>query len=333
MKTFLLKIVSLFGLFPLFNRYTRNTATVFMMHGFAPAGEEREGALSTPTLIRYFEYLRKNGYTVLSLQDYVKALTRHENTYKAVVFTIDDGYRDFYLHAFSAFRDFGYPATIFLTTDFIEKKLFFWWDAIEYALTATARTEIDLGFMNSGITAISDLPQKSEAISKITRYCKTIANEKKLQLIDNLAAELAVDLSGQPKGIYEPLSWSEIEEMSKCGIDFHPHTKTHPIISRVSSKQEMEEITDPKRLIESKLGKEANIFCYPNGQRDDFDDETIAALKSAGYIAAVTGIAGFNNTKTDNDMFRLLRLAIPEEPIMFKQYICGLELLKRRLLG
>ena len=332
MKELLLRIVDLLHLYPLFNRYTRNSATVFMLHRIDAAGDCDGHSLTPGILADHFRYLKQHRYNILSLNEYVQALLNHKDTFKTIVFTVDDGYRDFYLNAFPVFREFSYPATVFVTSDFVERKLFFWWDAIEYALSKATSREIDLGFMGQGKKPIVTPRQRDDVAARITRHCKKLPNVDKLKLIDQLVDKLGVDISNQPDENYEPLRWEEIQEMSKHKIDFHPHTKTHPIMSRVSLEQKREEVRVSKELIESKLNTRANIFCYPNGQWDDFDEETISELKSADYIAAVMGYDGFDNTKTETDMFRLKRFGLPTDQIWFKQYICGLEHFKRRFM-
>jgi peptidoglycan/xylan/chitin deacetylase (PgdA/CDA1 family) len=341
MKRILLVIVNRLGLFWLFHRYTRNTATVYMLHaitaGAADTGrgaysEEGHGALSADLLRQFLAYLRDHRYAVISLTEWVERLRTKKSTYKTVVFTVDDGYRDFYEHAFPVFREFGYPATIFTTSDFIEKKLFFWWDNIEYVISHTSRPQLDLGIKELGTLAMGTAEDKLNATAQFTKYCKILPNDQKLALIARLTNELGVDISGQPSGRSTPLSWEEIREMQAGGIEFYPHTKTHPIMTRIPRPQKEVEARVPKELLEQKLGRPAVIFCYPNGGPKDFDDETIDVLKKCGYIAAVTGITGFNLTSTENDLFKLARFAIPDDLVTYKQHISGFERFKRRVL-
>ena len=333
MKAFFLKLVNYFNLYSMFNGYTKDTATIFMLHRIAPEYENTAAGFSPALLREYFKYLKKNRYNVISLSSYMNALIEHKDTNKTVVFTVDDGYRNFYLNAFKIFQEFNYPATIFITSNFINNNLFFWWDTIEYAVMSTKKQMINLPEWNLNHIKINNDSQKTEAISYIVDFCKKLENSKKLNLIQKLLEILNIDVSRQPTNEYEPLSWKEIVEMNESEIEFHPHTKTHPIMTRISSAQKLEELSEPKIVIENKLGISANIFCYPNGGVDDFDEETINILKSLNYIGAVTGLPGFNNTKNQTDLFRVHRFALPSDPILFKQYICGLERAKRMLIG
>jgi len=328
MKSLILKLIETANLFSLFNRYTKNSGTIFMLHRFHAEGHEGDDDMSTGVLRKLLGYLKQNKYNVMSLSDYIDALREHRQTYKTVVFTVDDGFRDFYLHAYPVVKEFGYPATIFLTSDFIERKLFFWWNKIEYAVATTQKSQISVPEIGDDIFQLNGESQRQKVAEQITNSLKPLANDEKLAIIDRFVEALGVDLSGQPTGFYAPLTWDEILEMKENGIDFHPHTKTHPIMTRIPYEEKLKEVSESKELLESKLGKPLDIFCYPNGGPDDFDEETIEVLKKAGYTSAVTGMPGFENTGADTDLFRIRRFAIPTRSGWFKQYVSGLERFK-----
>jgi peptidoglycan/xylan/chitin deacetylase (PgdA/CDA1 family) len=66
------------------------------------------------------EYLARNGYTVITLKRLARFLQGKEPLpAKTVVITIDDGYRSTYEIAYPILRKFGFPATVFLYTDFV----------------------------------------------------------------------------------------------------------------------------------------------------------------------------------------------------------------------
>jgi peptidoglycan/xylan/chitin deacetylase (PgdA/CDA1 family) len=65
-------------------------------------------------------YLKANGYRVVSLGEFVE-FTRlgRQLPQKAVVLTFDDGYRSFRQYAYPLLKELGFPATLFVYTDYV----------------------------------------------------------------------------------------------------------------------------------------------------------------------------------------------------------------------
>lgn len=80
------------------------------------------------------------------------------------------------------------------------------------------------------------------------------------------------------------LTWNEINEMLKYGVEFGSHTLTHPHLTQISHEKAKEEISISKKIIEDKIGKKVKFFCYPYGE---FDERIIDFVKSSGYEGAV----------------------------------------------
>ena len=69
------------------------------------------------------EYLYKNSYKILPLETVVEMIKHNKNLpRKSVVITFDDGYRSVYKNAFPIIKKYGYPITVFLPTEAIEKR-------------------------------------------------------------------------------------------------------------------------------------------------------------------------------------------------------------------
>jgi len=82
------------------------------------------------------------------------------------------------------------------------------------------------------------------------------------------------------------MTWDKIKEMESYGIDFQPHSVSHPHLTRLSDKDLEEELLQSRRVIEDRLGKSASIFCYPYGE---FDARVIDMLRKHGFRAAFAG--------------------------------------------
>jgi peptidoglycan/xylan/chitin deacetylase (PgdA/CDA1 family) len=66
------------------------------------------------------KFLRTKGYHVITLDTFFDFLDlRRQIPQKSVVITVDDGWRSFYEIAYPILKKYGYPATLFVYTDFI----------------------------------------------------------------------------------------------------------------------------------------------------------------------------------------------------------------------
>jgi peptidoglycan/xylan/chitin deacetylase (PgdA/CDA1 family) len=77
----------------------------------------------------HMQYLYDNNYSVISLTEAVRLFSttqplNHSTTQPLnyVVITFDDGFRDFYTEALPTLKKYGFTATIFLPTSFIEQE-------------------------------------------------------------------------------------------------------------------------------------------------------------------------------------------------------------------
>ena len=87
------------------------------------------------------EYLVTN-FNVCSLEEIVERMEYNDVQENSVVITIDDGYRDNYLHAYPILKKYSIPATIFLATNPISDRTILWHDKVFSAFRETKITYI-----------------------------------------------------------------------------------------------------------------------------------------------------------------------------------------------
>jgi peptidoglycan/xylan/chitin deacetylase (PgdA/CDA1 family) len=102
----------------------------------------RDLSVSPRQLDAQLSYLRNAGYTVVTLDDLLYALTLGRPLpQKPVVLTFDDGYADNYTNAFPILRKHGVTAHFFVITDFVnaERPGYMTWNQIEEMAAAGQR--------------------------------------------------------------------------------------------------------------------------------------------------------------------------------------------------
>lgn len=96
------------------------TVPVISYHKFS---RDRASDLTTVTEKAFEEqmrFLKENGYRVITMDEFFDFLDfKTQVPKKSVVITIDDGWRSVYDIAFPILKKYGYPATLFIYTDFV----------------------------------------------------------------------------------------------------------------------------------------------------------------------------------------------------------------------
>ena len=108
-------------------------ATVLIYHHF---GDDRYPTtnVSLDNFRQQMAYLLAHNYRVIPLAQLVRALADgHPLPQKAVVITIDDGYRSIYDRAWPILKAYGYPFTVFLYVEGLEKGYsnYLTWDQVK----------------------------------------------------------------------------------------------------------------------------------------------------------------------------------------------------------
>lgn len=239
--------------------------------------------------------LMRERYYPVSLADAVRTFADgRELPPHAVVATVDDGYRDFYVSGWPAARKYGIPMTVFLTTGFLDGECWMWWDRVQYAALHTKLPTLDWEFRSGRrfVRPLTDTPAERRAAAH--ELCDAATHEsdtERRRLANEIDAALGVDMPERPPAVNEPLRWDEVREMAAAGVDFGGHTHTHPILTALPEAEIAEEVVRCRSRIETELDRDIPHFCYPNG---DFDERVLRQVSNAGFRAATTVERGFN---------------------------------------
>jgi len=128
-------------------------------------------------------------------------LAEVRNTPGAVAITFDDGFRNFFEHAFPVLQRYLFPATVFVVSAYCGGR--------------------------------NDWPTQPRS-------------------------------TGVP--FVELMSWSEVEEISRAGIEIGSHTATHPRMGALTPAEIEAELSVSRQVIEQRTGKAVRTLAYPYGE-------------------------------------------------------------------
>lgn len=317
-KNAIYKIIRPLGGLKIARYLSRNHPKILMYHRFSESGGN--GKLSVDTFRSQMEILSAY-FHPMTMKGLIQAFYSGNMPDNAVVVTFDDGYYDFYEYAYPVLKEFDVPATLFLTTGFINKDLWLWPDKIRYAIAKANKASFNL----PGFPTCLNLDNKDDAWNEVADHCMKVSNKEKNHLIKCLYHELdVVEPKNAPKE-FESLTWGQVKHLIENGIEIGSHSYSHPIMTKLDEKELLEELSFSKEQIFDELGIEVDIFCYPNGQITDFDARVKDALLRAGYSYAV---AAFPGRSPLSDLLAIKRYPVNSSISMYEKNVFGLSFLR-----
>lgn len=296
--------------------------TIFMLHRIAIPDKGIDG-IDPAYLHRCLDYLQKNNYRFISLEDAIKrALANELGKEKWVAFSLDDGFEEQVRIGSEIFQRFDCPSTCFLITDFVDGKFWPWDYKLMYLAKNAKQQIIDVEVEGQTYRMTFGAPD-TEAF--LLRFARHLPSASVGQTVQRIAEKTGVIIPETPPPELQPTSWTAVREAEQLGMQFAPHSASHFILSRTDDESLRDEITRSAQRIREECAKPANVFCYPSGKADEFDSRSINIVRRCGFTGAVSAEPGYMNqpglTQHVGYRFALPRLPLPEDSNELKLYV------------
>lgn len=108
------------------------------------------------------------------------------------------------------------------------------------------------------------------------------------------------------------MSWEEMVEMSRHGIEFGSHTKSHPKLAEIDAKMAREELEGAKEELEHHLGEKVEFASYPfgsfNGEVKTLAESLFKAVVSTrlGKVQLGSDIHALERINASSKLFKLI---------------------------
>lgn len=265
-------------------RQRTSSGLILMYHRITPSTRDPWKLNVTPRHFEgHLEVLRRY-WRPFPLQRALKALENGKLPARTIVVTFDDGYRDNFVHAKPLLEKHDVPATLFLTSGYIESARGFWWDEMESILLENETTP--------------------EVFHSVYNRLQSMTDGERGIALDELRAQTGIVLPPHPA--HPTLSREDVASLDKSElIEVGSHTVTHPLLTTLPHDLQREEIRRGKLALEEMLGHEVSSFAYPHGQ---YRAETVSLVEDAGFACGCSTDAGVLTPEADR--FRLPRVHV-----------------------
>lgn len=281
---------------------------LFMLHRVLPQSAIDEFPLNSGLAItpeKLEEYIRtflSAGYEFISLDQLTTLLSKGKKpATRFIVITLDDGYRDNFIHGLPLFEKYRIPFTVYVTNCFPNNTAFLWWYALENKLSSPGTLEIEHESKPFKYTWCSK--EEGNAIyTELAHLIKTVDSPTSRPELRKMLSSAAENSFGN---LYT--SWDELRELvNHPMITIGGHTMNHYQLSSLDEELAYNEILLSKQELEDQLQQPIRHFAYPYGGLSDATIREYQLAKKAGYETAVLNHPGnvFGSTKDH-------RLSIP----------------------
>lgn len=297
------------GAFQIASHLRRESVAILCYHGLSLRDEHLwEGGLYMPPQLfrQRLLALRALGANVLPLREALTRLTNGTLPRRSVVITFDDGFRDFYRHAYPALREFEFPCTLYLTT--------------YYATHRVPVFNLILNYL---------LWKGNPTLSQPARVAEVERRGREVQSLDVAARDAVARQFAESVGVsyekiledqlFQIMTPEEIAETARGGIDIELHTHRHR--TPLNRELFLREIADNTREIENMTGKTPHNFCYPSGAAAP---QLLPWLRESGVVSATTCEPGRVRAGTEALLLPRFLDGFQVTPIDFESWVCGL---------
>jgi peptidoglycan/xylan/chitin deacetylase (PgdA/CDA1 family) len=208
--------------------------------------------------------------------------------------TFDDGFVDHYASAYREMRRRGIGGIFFVAGATLEErpsllnvhKTHFLLSALgaeRFGTVVEARLK---GVATGSAPAREGIYRYDEAPD--VRAKRLLNYELPYAIADRVLDELFREHIGDPEAFARELYLNAdmIAEMARGGMTFGYHTRSHPVLSRLSRAGQAAELGEGVALVRRLTGQRTVPFCYPYGFPHTYNQDTLDALADAGYSVA-----------------------------------------------
>lgn len=266
MKGQIIKIGAGIFSFPPFLRQLRNRkarrkqATILCLHRVSD-----ENSLTWPPLpVKVFDRLCNYWSRHYCVSTFSKLKENSHQQKPLLILSFDDGYLDFYEHAWPILNKYGLPANMNIVTSCASDGATVWTQRLNNAFDVLWQKGIDKKIELPGGSILEPGISQTQLISKsldVFRHLLKLERTQRKQLLDDMVGRFGIDEVKTPH-----MNWQQIIELSNEGLEIGGHTITHDSLPTIGDEALLEqEIAGSKKIIEEKIGRKINVFAFPNG--------------------------------------------------------------------
>lgn len=291
----------------------RGLGAIFTLHHVRPASGKLFDPAAHLTITPEFldasiAKLMAQGYVPVALEDLPEFLARSDIPGPAMVFTLDDGYRDNNLFARPVFEKHGVPYTIFVSGGFADRSHSIWWETAEELLARIDQFTFDFGHGEITLTTRT-LPEKYAAFDRLHKSLACVEQDAIITRLDAVARAGGIC----PTGIVdrEVMDERELRALAATPLArLGAHSISHVNLAHINPERLRSEMVRSASRVAEITGEHPLTFAYPYGDSCAAGPREYQAAKDLGFKLAVTTNPGILHRSSLQNRYSLRRISL-----------------------
>lgn len=330
-KNVFLLILDKFGINMIFRLINKNKFIILQYHGISHRlFDFSEQHVAKSEFEKEIKYLIRTKYRFINLTDLIYHLKQKSSlSQKYVILTFDDGFKNVISNAYPIMKKYDAKGCLYIVTDIVDDDKLLWTDYIEILVRNYLNLKFKFVFKNREIyyTINSEIDIKRTSADVKTKL-RSLSNKERFIHLEQFSIPNKISELNNIPPEFNLANWDDLVSLDKNILEIGCHSKSHPNLAILRSKEEFyEELKESKDIIENKIGYRINHLCYPAGS---FSDRVMQFVKKFEYKSATTTKQGLNTHRTD--LFQLKRIKARSNFLFFKANISGLYFFIKRIL-
>src|SRR5262249_53978843 len=187
------------GAFDLMRLISSRRALILTYHRFSADGDDDDDKTPARQFAKQLEYLTAHYDVVLLSRMVERIIAREPLPPRLAAVTIDDGYRDAYEVAYPLLRRYGVSASLFVVTEFADRRAWIWNDKARFLTQQAAPQRLTMKIQESELRLeLNGTTSRRDASERINSIIKRVPDESKEEAIERLSLALGVAIPRTP---------------------------------------------------------------------------------------------------------------------------------------
>ena len=246
--------------------------------------------------------LLKTNYNIVPIDELINNLKSKRKEKFLLSITFDDGYKDNLNFALPILEHYKIPATIYVTTRFLDTDVWMWWYELKEIINQKDYLKFNYKEHNY-YYELKNYRQKIQAFKNLRKLFLNLRVNEQLELL-----EIATENKKRKNYSKICLDSKDLKTLDKNSlITIGAHTHTHTNLKILNKDEAIYDICKCIKTLENLLKHKVKHFAYPYGGVDHVGHREHEIIKNLNFSSAVTD--GVYPIK-DGNLFSLPRIHV-----------------------